>query len=204
MVCTACRVATKRRLMKRSRPTGTAVPHSTSTDLGKSAAAASCQPDLASLLLQHGPALRRYLRVLGCALDLIEDLVQECFLIALRTEFRHIGTAAARTFFRQTAKNLFRNQLRSDRRQRDAEIADEVWHSQCGNDDGDGYLAALRECLQALPERQRALIEGCYCDDLGRTQLAQKLGMRPEGIKTALRRLRTTLRTCVERKRMQS
>lgn len=170
----------------------------------QSQAADSARPFDCELIERHGTPLRRYLRVLGCALDRVEDVLQETLLIALRAELTVRSDAETRAFLRQTAKNVLRNHTRSERRRREVEIADEVWQAQCQADDGQGYLAALQECIAALPERQQQLVQGAYRDQLGRDQIAATLGMQPEGIKTALRRLRVALRECVERKRDRS
>ena len=157
----------------------------------------------AELLAEEALArrLRRYLHVLGCRADRIDDVVQETVLVALRAGFRSHAPAATWTFAQRTAKHLFLQHLRTLRRRREVELADEAFAAHCGTDGGDGFVAALRECIDALPERSRRLVEGTYGDGLGRAALGRELGLRADGIKTALRRLRQALRECVERRR---
>ncbi|MCA8949307.1 MAG: RNA polymerase sigma factor [Planctomycetes bacterium] len=157
--------------------------------------------DGAGRLLALGNPLRRYLRVLGCAPDRIEDLVQEALLVAMRAGFRWRGEATAMAYLRRTAKNLFLQQIRGERRRREVEIADETWTAWCPDPEPDEYLTALRACVEALPARQRNLLDAAYRDNLGRSGIAARLGLSRAGVKTALRRVRAALRACVERKR---
>jgi RNA polymerase sigma-70 factor (ECF subfamily) len=164
-------------------------------------------PNDAGALLEPALArrLRRYLHVLGCRADRVDDLVQETVLVALRAGFRDQGPAAAWLFAQRTARHLYLQQVRSLQQRREVELAHEVFAAQCNNggrdDGGDAFVAALRECVAALPERSRRLLEGTYGDDLGRTEIGRALGLSPDGVKTALRRLRAALRECIERRR---
>lgn len=147
---------------------------------------------------EHAGHLRRYLRVLGAAGQDLDDLLQETFVVLLQRPFEDRGGAQVATFLRTTARFLF---LRRDRDLLpQVEAAEAVWERNCGNDDGDGYLAALRDCVEQLPMRSRRLVELGYDDELGRAAIARELGMKADGVKTALRRLRDGLRQCVERR----
>ncbi len=61
-------------------------------------------------------------------------------------------------------------------------------------------LSALRECLEHVNGRAGQAIDLFYRQGRRRTEVAAQLEMKPEGIKTLLRRTRETLRDCVERK----
>lgn len=148
---------------------------------------------------EHAVMVRRYLRVLGTAGADLDDLLQETFVVLLQRPFEDRGGAAVATFLRTTARFLFLRRHRGALPQ--VEAADAVWWRQCGDDDGAGYRAALRECVEQLPARSRRLIELGYEDELGRGAIARELGMTAEGVKTALRRLRDGLRQCIERRR---
>ncbi|MCA8964369.1 MAG: hypothetical protein H6838_10880 [Planctomycetes bacterium] len=150
------------------------------------------------LWAEHGRMVRRYLRVLGAAGPDLDDLLQETFVVLLDKPFEERGAAPAAVFLRRTARFLFLRRNRGLLPQ--VEAADAVWDRRCGDDDGDGYLAALRACVDALPARSRRLVELGYEDELGRAAIGRELGLRTDGVKTALRRLREMLRTCVEKR----
>ncbi|MFO1031048.1 MAG: sigma factor [Planctomycetota bacterium] len=155
--------------------------------------------ELASALVErHRPALARYLRVLGARADELDDLLQESFLVLLDRSFVFTGDGQTRTFLRTTARHLFLRRHRNLLPQ--VEAADQVWDRRCVEDDGDGYVDALRTCLQALPARSRALVLECHEPDAVRDVVARRFGLSTEGVKTALRRLRATLRQCIERR----
>lgn len=159
------------------------------------------QPLDAQALAPRAAMLRRYLFVLGAAADRIDDLVQEVFVVVLQKAFDDRGAAATGVLLRAVARNLLLRERRSAAARREVELAHEVWCEDGGDIDGDERLDALRACVGALPERSRALLRGAYTDGRGREDLARALGLRPDGIKTALRRLRDALRACVERRR---
>lgn len=161
--------------------------------------AAATAPQQPELTVFAG-MLRRYLFVLGAAPDRLDDLIQEVFVVALqkRIEDRGIGPVAA--FLRAVAKNLLLRDRRSAAALREVELADEVWNARCGVDDGEARLDALRQCVAALPARSRELLARSYGAGAGRQALGVEFGLVPDGVKTALRRLRALLRECVQRR----
>jgi len=151
-------------------------------------------------LQPHGAMLRRYLFVLGARVDRLDDLVQEVFVLVLQKGLDDRGPAAVGAFLRGVAKNLLLRDRRSAGARREVELADEVWREECGEGGGGERVDALRGCVEALPDRSRALLQRTYTDRLGRAAVAAELGLRADGVKTALRRLRDGLRECVERR----
>jgi RNA polymerase sigma factor (sigma-70 family) len=154
--------------------------------------------DLARIVECHEQTLRRYLRVLGAGGDL-DDLVQETFLVLLQRDFVDEGPRPTAAFLRRTARHLFLRRHRGLLPQ--VEAADLVWRQECGDDDGDGYVAALRACLQQLGARAARIVQASYQEELGREAIARELAMTADGVKTALRRIRSRLAECIERRR---
>lgn len=157
----------------------------------------------AELVRAHQAALWRYLRVLGCATDAAEDLVQETFVALLRARLEDRGAAALRTWLRSTARHLFFAHCRRTRRSplaADAEAIEAAWAAYERDDDGDAYRAALRACLDALPARQRELLELQLHERATPAQLGAVAGLAPEGARSRLRRIKQALRQCVHRR----
>jgi RNA polymerase sigma factor (sigma-70 family) len=150
------------------------------------------------LVERHAPALRRYLRVLGADADL-DDLVQETLLVLLQRDFVDLGPRPTAAFLRRTARHLFLRRHRGLLPQ--VETADLVWEEECGDDDGAGYVEAVRACLQQLGPRAARIVQASYAEDLGREAIARELGMTVDGVKTALRRIRSRLAECIGRRR---
>ncbi|HLQ37550.1 MAG TPA: hypothetical protein VK348_07100, partial [Planctomycetota bacterium] len=63
--------------------------------------------------------------------------------------------------------------------------------------------AALRACVERLDGRARRAVELSYGigadDPSSRARVAVELGMKENGVKTLLQRVRQTLRECVQR-----
>jgi RNA polymerase sigma factor (sigma-70 family) len=147
---------------------------------------------------QHEAALRRYLRVLGADADL-DDLVQETLLVLLQRDFVDAGPRTTASFLRRTARHLFLRRHRGLLPQ--VETADLVWQQECRHDDGNGYVEAVRACLQQLGPRAARIVQASYAEDLGREAIARELGMTADGVKTALRRIRSRLADCIRQRR---
>jgi RNA polymerase sigma-70 factor, ECF subfamily len=60
--------------------------------------------------------------------------------------------------------------------------------------------AALKLCLERLPERSRLLVRARYYLGANSIEIADRLGMTPTAVRRALFRLRQTLRVCVGRR----
>lgn len=145
-------------------------------------------------------ALWRYLCVLGADAATADDLAQEAFVVALRrTDFAVSSPGAAFVFLRTTARHLWLKSRRRRQSLREVDEADRIWDASCDGA-GDDYVAALRLCVDELPERSRALLESTYAERRGRTASAAALGLSPDGVKSALRRLRAFLHGCIERR----
>jgi len=158
-------------------------------------------PDLGPLLAPMRPALWRYLRVLGADAATADDLVQEAFVVALRRpDFDASAPGAVFTFLRTTCRQLW---LRSHRRtlhERDVDAADLLWTERCGDGPGDDYVDALRACVERLPTRSRELLAATYGDGEGRATAGARFRLGRDGVKSALRRLRTFLHDCITRR----
>lgn len=158
---------------------------------------------LADLVQQHQAGVWRYLRFLGADPPEADDLTQETFLAVARMAFEERCTRQTAAYLRTVAGNQLRMLRRRQSRQCNCvslEAAEAVWAAAARDDGLEPYLDALRECLAGIDGRAREAIDLQYRDNASREQIAERLEITPEGIKTLLRRTRQVLRECVERR----
>lgn len=156
-----------------------------------------------TLARRHQAGLWRYLRFLGADGTTADDLVQETFLVLLTGAFEERSPRETAAWLRLKAKRLFLDGLRRRRRRREArlaDLADEVWAEYARDDGGASWRAALRECLASLPERSRRAVALRYEERLSRSEMARRLSLKKNGVKTLLQRVRAGLRECVTRR----
>jgi RNA polymerase sigma-70 factor (ECF subfamily) len=153
----------------------------------------------AAFVRRHQRALWRFLRAIGCPAWAADEVAQDALLLALD---RRIADADAPAFLRQTAKFHWLRRQRDDRRaaERLAAAAERLWQRDCAADDGDGLIAALRACVEALPPRSRLAVQLAYGEEQSRAELAVELGVGEHGARTLLQRVRKALKDCVERR----
>jgi len=160
--------------------------------------------ELADLVRDHQAGLWRYLRFLGSDAAEADDLVQETFLTVFRARPEFNSPRAAAAYLRQVARNrLLAVRQRAGREPgtADLDLAEAVWAEASGDDGLNGYLDALKTCLEvAIGDRAREAIDLRYREGLSREAMADRLAMKADGVKTLLRRARVALRECVERK----
>ena len=171
---------------------------------GMTAATADRQAETAALVRAHQAGVWRYLRFLGCDPTEADDLVQETFLAVLREGFEVRSTAETAAYLRGVARNRLLTARRKERNSPpavDLEAAEAVWARMAAEDGLSDYLVALSHCLEkAVSPRVRRALELQYHDRASRAQIAAELDLAVEGVKTLLRRARSALRDCVERK----
>jgi len=156
------------------------------------------------LIYRHQAGVWRYLRFLGAEQTEADDLTQETFLSFTRADFVERDPRQTVGYLRTVA----RNQLLALRRRQNREVntveleaADSVWAAAAGPDGSlSGYLDTLRDCVAELRGRPREAIDLHYRHGAGRDAIAAKFDMKPDGVKSLLRRTRALLRECVERK----
>ncbi|MFK7741448.1 MAG: RNA polymerase sigma factor [Planctomycetota bacterium] len=161
---------------------------------------------------RHSVPLWRYLRALGCESARAEEHCQDALLAALQNGLVDLDARDASRWLRTAAKNLFRMQLRAERRRPQAvalEALDAEWQRLHGEGrtsraNADDALMLLRACVEQLSPRQRQILEGHYSRRQSRRELAETHGVSEAGIKQTLRRLRLGLKNCIESRRRGS
>ena len=167
----------------------------------------SVEVNLESLIEAHQADVWRYLRYLGASAADADDLTQETFLAVGRSKFEERSPAQTAGYLRTVA----RNQLLMARRRQGREVstveleaAESVWAERVGPAGLDGYLDALGDCAETLEGRARQVIHLFYHERRGRSEIAECMEMKPDGVKTLLRRTREILRQCIERRLQQA
>ncbi len=161
------------------------------------------QAEMAALVHAHQAGVWRYLRYLGCCPIEADDLTQETFLVVFRDGFEERSPEQTSGYLRTVARNRLLILRRTQKRapEVDLDAAEAVWAETLGDDGMDDYVVALEDCLETgVTPRVRRALEMLYRDRLSRREMAEQLEMAVEGVKTLLRRARSTLRECVERK----
>ena len=80
------------------------------------------------------------------------------------------------------------------------EAAEAAWTGFARQDGGPEHLAALRLCVEELDGRAREAVKMQYEERRSREALGAALGLSQDGVKSLMRRVRTALRACVERR----
>jgi RNA polymerase sigma-70 factor (ECF subfamily) len=158
---------------------------------------------LERLVRTHQRGVWRYLRLIGAANAEADDLTQETFVTVWRHPFDQYDERATAAYLRQVAKNKFLMHLRAKGRRPEVASLDAAEHEFAAiarQDGGDGHIAALGDCIEALQGKARQVVDVYYRQGHSRAAAATLLQMTEEGVKTLLRRVKDSLRECVERK----
>jgi RNA polymerase sigma-70 factor (ECF subfamily) len=157
--------------------------------------------DLAALMREHQAGVWRFLRALGADASLADDLTQEVFLAVYRKPFEQRSRGQTAGYLRVVAKNLL---LKARRREgkvvsvAELEHIESDWNELAGESNGEALAAALRECLKQLEDKPKQALDLQYKEGKQRVEIAEKLGMTDDGVKTLLRRTKARLRKCME------
>jgi RNA polymerase sigma-70 factor, ECF subfamily len=165
------------------------------------------------LIKTHQAMIYRYLRYMGAATDVAEDVGQETFLAAYKSNSVPMEDAGAEggrcaAWLRGVARNQLLMYFRKARSnpvstdpvmlQQALEQADEIFATELlRHGDGFDYAEALQKCLARMQGTQKNVLELFYGEEFSRVQIAQQLDMSEDGIKSLLRRVRAALRQCV-------
>ena len=160
-------------------------------------------PELSDLIRDHQTRVWRYLRFLGADATEVDDLVQETFVAVWRSSFQHQSDPQTAAYLCKVARNQLLTSRRREGREPnmvELEAAESVWSQWTHSSGTIDYTDAITSCLERIEGRARRAIDLHYRDGQSRADIADRLEMKPDGVKTLLRRTRDKLRECVERK----
>lgn len=163
--------------------------------------AADPKLELEQLVETHQHGVWRYIRFLGASEAEADDLTQETFLEVWRKPFEQLSRAATAAYLRNVAKNRFLMFIRARGRRPaviDLEQAEHDFAQFARVDGGDAQVEALNDCMGKLDGRAKQAVDLFYRDGHSREEAAKLMGMKDEGMKTLLRRIREILRECME------
>ncbi|MEM1086063.1 MAG: sigma-70 family RNA polymerase sigma factor [Verrucomicrobiota bacterium] len=167
---------------------------------------------LTELIDAHQTELFRYLKYLGAAHAVAEDLLQEVFIRAFKASATPDLSIVPvrRSWLRRITHNLFIDHCRANSRSpvhfnsEVAESAEHFWKNEfLPHDEGFSYLEALEGCLARLPSRQRAMVDSFYARRNSRQDMATEFEISPDSVKMALRRIRHALGDCITQRLVQ-
>ena len=151
-------------------------------------------------------SLRAHVRVLGVRVDFVDDVAQEAFLIAYKQRHQFRKGTNFSAWVRAIARNIVANELRKDARRSRllhkhmAGTLLEHVDEHADRMDTRAAVAALKECVQALPGRSREMIRRRYEHSQNATALAQHFSMSAVAVRKSLMRIRNAIRECIEGK----
>jgi RNA polymerase sigma-70 factor (ECF subfamily) len=159
--------------------------------------------DLAGLVREHQRDVWRYLRFLGAARDDADDLTQETFLAVAKANFQRRSRTETSAYLRTVARNqLLMLRRREGRRitTTSFDAAEAIWVANHPQGDSHLLLDALTACLEQLQGRSREAVWQFYREGRSREELAARLHITAQGVKTLLRRTRDILKRCIQQK----
>jgi len=167
-------------------------------------------PDgFSGLVRLHQVHVRAYLARFVRNRETIDDLAQETFLAAYRALSAFRGESSVRLWLLGIARNQALIHLRYETRRRSHEreslgaaVAGWVVQDLDGGASSPGgherEVAALKTCLQSLPETSASLVTEHYFYRRSASDIARRMGKGPGAIWMAIMRVRQALRRCVE------
>lgn len=160
--------------------------------------------DFAQMVLEHQGRIRVFIRMLGVVPAAVDDLAQDAFVVAYERRDMLDDPDGAGPWLRSIARNLVRNEMRKSARRRrvvNATLTEAMLAESSEGDAhawNDDWLAALRQCMETLPDHGRRLIDGRYGNGRKSAQLGEDTGKTAAAVRQSLTRLRKALRKCIE------
>lgn len=172
------------------------------------ASAANPDPDqlalVQGLFVQHLPALRGFVLSLVSDYSLVDDVVQETFLVVSAkagefqrgSNFRAWAWTIARFKVLQALQKIPKTEQR---------LSDEVIESLCATEASEDWpaeeqLRQLAACLGELAPKARLAVELRYQQAHKPPEIARRMGWTVDAVHVALSRARVVLRNCVQQR----
>jgi RNA polymerase sigma-70 factor (ECF subfamily) len=160
------------------------------------------------LVREHQSGLRAFIRSLGVDPMWVDDLAQEALVIAYERRRDYDENLSFRNWVWGIARHCVLNERRKTARRSRIlhENLTDILLATSGDsteaegwtDDDRARVAALKSCLEEVPERSRELLRRRYELEMKASDLAEEFNMNPSAMRKALERIRTSIRHCME------
>jgi RNA polymerase sigma-70 factor (ECF subfamily) len=158
-----------------------------------------------ALVLALEPDVRLCVGAFEVSDGLVEELVQATFVSAYQSLAQYKGGGAFRAWLKAIARNHLLRTLREQKRFADGggdllegALVDTALEEIDRMDELERQTRRLRDCVAALPERLRALVERRYMEEASTVRLARELSRSEVWVRVTLCRVRQALRRCME------
>jgi RNA polymerase sigma-70 factor, ECF subfamily len=157
-----------------------------------------------SIVQETQAHVRAYIAGLGMRPHQVDDIAQEVYLDFYRNMEKMPPDLQPIRWLKGIARNMCMNHFRKENRrtssfqQNITELLAQFDPSSEQEESLDDKKAALRNCLQKLPEKTRQTLTFRYEEGLASNLIAEKLKTSAEAIRIALHRTREVLKTCIE------
>lgn len=141
----------------------------------------------------------RYLRTMGCRAHEADDLAQETFVEFFQANFKYRSERATLAYLRRVARSQLLMARRADKGL-NVPIDDAGDLPDPGeiNADADRRTEILRECVSRLPPKYREALRLRFERGLTRSEIARRVKLSEEGVKSRLRRAFEKLQACMK------
>jgi RNA polymerase sigma-70 factor (ECF subfamily) len=157
-----------------------------------SRAQAGDQQAYAELLAMLTTVTRQYARGKSGAVPWVEDVVQETLISVHRARHTYDPSRPFAPWFYAIAAHrvidVYRRERRVTAREQGTDVVPEPPHERTVDRSGDVDMDRVRAALDALPARQREVVEGLKLHDESVKQLAARLGMSESAVKVTAHR----------------
>jgi RNA polymerase sigma factor (sigma-70 family) len=161
--------------------------------------------DIERLIRQHMGFVHALAIRYAPAPDVAQDVTQQVFLEFLRKQEQWDLTKDIRPLLSEMTRIVARRSWQESCQQMTSQMRHLAEHirqlAECSHVEPiqEEETAALKRCLERLPERSRLLVRARYYLGANSLEIGDRLGMTPTAVRRALFRLRQTLRTCVDK-----
>lgn len=157
------------------------------------------------LMELHMRTIRAYIALSAPVPHLIDEIAHEAFVYA----YRHIEDFTTGTNFyvwvKAVARNILRSEIQRYARERSSRAGYVTFRLIQRSEDKseeakEMELKYLKDCIQEIPERQRALLDLKYGQNSTSNDIGRRMKKTTEWVRTTLFRIRRNLKKCIESK----